>query len=627
MDKKTISAFILIGLVLIGWLYWTSSQQQKLQQQKIADTTGKNTVIQDTNLNKQETQKIPADTITIKQDTTKTDSLKADVSAYASEFGNQFYNKSIKYQTEVNSVTKKNIIIENDVAIMEFTNFGGTLEKYTTKKFNTWDGHPVQLVDWKRGKELHLIFTSKDGKLVNTRDMVFSSGYSEWQKVNLSQDSSFILTYILNVDSAGTQQIKITYSFFKNSYEFDAQYELINSGLFIADAKYQLVWGSSLNLTEFRSTDEASFEQAYAYMGEELADLDAEDFNQEYKADYNGNTDYVATRNKYFGIFLIPLSRKGDGAYLTGYKIPLKDEGLRKEYSIALKMDIKNDKVNSDKFIILLTPIDYNILKSYDRELQLVNRFPLDFIVRPIAQWFIIPFFTFLHNFIPNYGVVIIIFALVLKILLNPLTKKQMDSMKRLGELSPKMTAIREKYKDDPVKMNEQIMKMYKEEKINPMGGCIPMLLQLPILYALFAVFSSTIELRQQPFILWITDLAAPDVIFNLPFKIPLFGIDQVSGLATLMGITMFIQQKMTVTDPKQKALVFIMPIMLTLLFFSFPAGLNLYYFTFNLLSIIQQWYETKLKNKKNDASNNKQGEVKNVSFTEVKNKYSKKKK
>lgn len=627
MDKKTISAFILIGLVLIGWLYWTSSQQQKLQQQKIADTTGKNTVIQDTNLNKQETQKIPADTITIKQDTTKNDSLKANVSAYISEFGNQFYNKSIKYQTEVNSATKKNIIIENDVAIMEFTNFGGNLEKYTTKKFNTWDGHPVQLVDWKRGKELQLIFTSKDGKLINTRDMVFYSEYPEWQKVNLSQDSSFILTYILNVDSAGTQQIKITYSFFKNSYEFDAQYELVNSDLFIADAKYQLVWGSSLNLTEFRSDEEASFEQAFAYMGGELAELDATEFNQEYKADYNGNTDYVSTRNKYFGVFLIPESRKGDGAYLTGYKIPLKDEGQRKEYSIALKMDIKNSKLNSDKFIILLTPIDYNILKSYNRELQLVNRFPLDFIVRPIAQWFIIPFFTFLHNFIPNYGVVIIIFALVLKILLNPLTKKQMDSMKRLGELSPKMTAIREKYKDDPVKMNEQIMKMYKEEKINPMGGCIPMLLQLPILYALFAVFRSTIELRQQPFILWIHDLSAPDVIFNLPFKIPLFGIDQVSGLATLMGITMFIQQKMTVTDPKQKALVFIMPIMLTLLFFSFPAGLNLYYFTFNLLSIIQQWYETKLKNKKNDATNNKQGEVKNVSFTEVKNKYSKKKK
>jgi len=627
MDKKTISAFVLIGLVLIGWLYWTSSQQQKLQPQKQNDTTSQVVTQTDTSATTTQNLKSNTDTITIRQDTIKNDSLKKDFSTYSNEFGSQFYNKSIKFQTDINALQRKNIIIENEVAIMEFTDFGGTLEKYTTKKFNTWDGVPVQLVDWKRGKELHLIFTSKDGKLVNTRDLVFSSTYSEWQKVDLTKDSSFKLTYVLNIDSAGSQQIKVTYTFFKNSYEFDAQYEFVNSNLFIADAKYQLVWGSSLNLTEFRSTEEASFEQAYAYMGAELADLDAEDFNQEYKADYNGNTDYVATRNKYFGIFLIPESRKGDGAYLTGYKIPLKDEGLRKEYSIALKMDIKNDKVNSDKFIILLTPIDYNILKSYDRELQLVNRFPLDFIVRPIAQWFIIPFFTFLHNFIPNYGVVIIIFALVLKILLNPLTKKQMDSMKRLGELSPKMTAIREKFKDDPVKMNEQIMKMYKEEKINPMGGCIPMLLQLPILYALFAVFSSTIELRQQPFILWITDLAAPDVIFNLPFKIPLLGIDQVSGLATLMGITMFIQQKMTVTDPKQKALVFIMPIMLTLLFFSFPSGLNLYYFTFNLLSIIQQYYDKKYKKPKDFTKGTNTGEVKNVSFQEVKNKFQKKKK
>ncbi len=627
MDKKTISAFVLIGLVLIGWLYWTSSQQQKLQPQKQNDTTSQVVTQTDTSATTTQNLKSNTDTITIRQDTIKNDSLKKDFSTYSNEFGSQFYNKSIKFQTDINALQRKNIIIENEVAIMEFTDFGGTLEKYTTKKFNTWDGVPVQLVDWKRGKELHLIFTSKDGKLVNTRDLVFSSTYSEWQKVDLTKDSSFKLTYVLNIDSAGSQQIKVTYTFFKNSYEFDAQYEFVNSNLFIADAKYQLVWGSSLNLTEFRSTEEASFEQAYAYMGAELADLDAEDFNQEYKADYNGNTDYVATRNKYFGIFLIPESRKGDGAYLTGYKIPLKDEGLRKEYSIALKMDIKNDKVNSDKFIILLTPIDYNILKSYDRELQLVNRFPLDFIVRPIAQWFIIPFFTFLHNFIPNYGVVIIIFALVLKILLNPLTKKQMDSMKRLGELSPKMTAIREKFKDDPVKMNEQIMKMYKEEKINPMGGCIPMLLQLPILYALFAVFSSTIELRQQPFILWITDLAAPDVIFNLSFKIPLFGIDQVSGLATLMGITMFIQQKMTVTDPKQKALVFIMPIMLTLLFFSFPSGLNLYYFTFNLLSIIQQYYDKKYKKPKDFTKGTNTGEVKNVSFQEVKNKFQKKKK
>ena len=168
--------------------------------------------------------------------------------------------------------------------------------------------------------------------------------------------------------------------------------------------------------------------------------------------------------------------------------------------------------------------------------------------------------------------------------------------MRKMGTLNPKMTEIREKYKDDPNKMNAQIMKLYKEEGINPMGGCLPLLLQLPILYALFGVFRSTIDLRQAPFIWWITDLSTPDVIFRLPFKIPILGIDIIAGVATLMGVTMFIQQKMTTTDPKQKALVWMMPILFTLLFYSFPSGLNLYYFVFNLLSIIQQLYQTKFK-------------------------------
>jgi YidC/Oxa1 family membrane protein insertase len=120
----------------------------------------------------------------------------------------------------------------------------------------------------------------------------------------------------------------------------------------------------------------------------------------------------------------------------------------------------------------------------------------------------------------------------------------------------------------------------------------------MPILYALFGVFSSTIELRQANFIWWIKDLAIPDVIMKLPFKIPLFGIDEVSGLALLMGITMFIQQKMTVKDPKQMAMVYMMPIMMTLLFATLPSGLNLYYFMFNLLSIGEQYYVTHIKGK-----------------------------
>jgi YidC/Oxa1 family membrane protein insertase len=144
--------------------------------------------------------------------------------------------------------------------------------------------------------------------------------------------------------------------------------------------------------------------------------------------------------------------------------------------------------------------------------------------------------------------------------------------------------------------MNTQMMKLYKDYGVNPVSGCLPLLLQMPILYALWSVFRSAIELRQSSFIWWITDLSNPDVILSLPFKLPLLGMSEISGLALLMGITMFIQQKMTVKDPRQKAMVYIMPVMFTLMFNGFPSGLNLYYFLFNLISICQQFYMTKIK-------------------------------
>jgi YidC/Oxa1 family membrane protein insertase len=607
MDKKSILGFVLIGVILVIWLYWTSTTQDKQQQEKQkTDTTE---TVTDTTKETKDTLAITEDTLKSKitevQDTTLQDSIKSE--EVINKFGSIFYTKAIEYQDTTNIVEEKIIMLENEKVKMEFTNYGGTIRKFITKDYKTWDKKPVQLVDWQKGKELHLLFTSKDGKLINTKDLVFNSDYEEWEKINLVEDKDFKLKYELFISPDSSQKIVKTYSFEPDAYQFTVDYELINPDKFMTGSKYQVIWGSSLNLTEYRSDDEATFAEAFAYMGGELETMDASDFDEEYTEDFNGNTDYVSSRNKYFGVFIIPLDRKGDGAYLTGFKIPLKDQGQKKEYSVAVKMDVKNEVHEKSSFMILLTPLDSKFLKAYDRDLQLTMRFALDFIVSPIAQYFILPFFNFLHTFIPNYGFVIIVFSIILKILLHPLTKKQMESMKKMGTLNPKMKAIREKYKDDQTKANQQIMKLYKEEKINPAGGCLPLLLQMPILYALFGVFRSTIQLRQEPFILWVTDLSAPDVIFQLPFVIPMFGIDQVSGLATLMGITMFIQQKMTITDPKQKAFVYIMPIMLTLLFFTFPSGLNLYYFMFNLLAILQQIYTTKIKKTKVEP------EVKNV--------------
>jgi YidC/Oxa1 family membrane protein insertase len=157
--------------------------------------------------------------------------------------------------------------------------------------------------------------------------------------------------------------------------------------------------------------------------------------------------------------------------------------------------------------------------------------------------------------------------------------------------LQPKISELKEKHKDDQQKISKETMSLYKTYGVNPAGGCWPMLLQMPIFVALWGLFQTAIELRQQPFIWWIKDLSRPDVIYDLGFKLPLFGIQEISGLAMLMGITTFIQQKMTMKDPKQQAMVYVMPVFLTILFMTFPSGLNLYYFLFNLLSIAQQQY------------------------------------
>ena len=593
MDKRTVSAFVIIGVILIAWLIWSSNMQKKQLQEKIKTDTVKTLV--DT-VKKEKKEKIDSVKITLKE---ASDSLKSDT--LKNTFGNQFYKNSYINQINTPEGKEKIIMLENKVAYMEFTNYGGAIRKFVTRDYKTYNGDTLQLIDWKKGKELNLIFTSAEGKSINTKDLLFNCNYKDWERINLGTNADFKLKYELFVGGDSTQKVIKTYTFKSDSYEFNVDYEFVNSAKFITRSEYQVVWGSSLNLSEYLSTEEATFSEAYAFMGKDIESYSAKKFLHEYDEQteskkYTGTTEYVSTRNKYFGVFIIPTSKKGDGAYLSGYKEHLPDEGIKNHYSIGMRMEMKDDKYEKNSFQILITPIDYNLLKSYDKDLEQTMRFSLDFIVRPIAQYLIIPFFTFLHKFIPNYGIVIIIFAIALKIVLNPLTKKQMQSMKKMGQLNPKMTAIKEKYKDDPTKMNKMIMNLYKEEKINPAGGCLPLLLQLPILYALFGVFRSTIELRQANFFWWIKDLSVPDVVLHLPFKIPLIGISEVAGLATLMGITMFLQQKMTVTDPKQKAMVYMMPVMMTLLFFSFPSGLNLYYFIFNLLSIGQQYYQTKIK-------------------------------
>ena len=582
MDRNTIVGFVLIGIILMGWLYFQNQNTPPKQDEKKTE------------------QQLPKDSVK-KTEQPQVDTVKKTVqdttqkTVPVSEKNGALFGK---FETGEDKVA----IVETDKYYAEFSTKGGSLIKFEVKGFKTWDGYPVQLLQLQKGGELNILFNSTEGKLINTKHLYFNSSYKAWDKINVRGNEEYKIVYELPIDSNGAKITK-TFTFKNDSYMFGVEVGLENSGKYISNFEYQLAWENSLKLTEYRSDGEGSHAQAFAEMGDELEVLDVTAKDEPVKSDLNGQTNWVSSRIKYFTVFLIPVGKKADGSFITGNYYDLPEKGFEKDYSIALKMAVKNDKSERNKFNVYLGPVDYEILKGYDMNLQSTMRFSLDFLVRPIAQYAILPFFLFLHKFISNWGIVIIIFSIVMKVVLTPFTRYQMKSMKKMGELQPKMNALKEKYKDDPQKQQQMLMKMYREEKINPAGGCLPMLLQLPILYALFGVFSSTIELRQAYFGLCIHDLSVPDVILQLPFKIPLFGVDYLSGLALLMGVTMFIQQKMTVKDPKQMAMVYIMPIMLTFLFTTLPAGLNLYYFMFNLLSIIEQYFVQKKGKKEGDEN------------------------
>ena len=222
---------------------------------------------------------------------------------------------------------------------------------------------------------------------------------------------------------------------------------------------------------------------------------------------------------------------------------------------------------------------DYENLKSIDARLTDVVEYGwFSFIAKPMFA-----FLSFLHTYIGNWGWAIVVLTLVIRIVLFPLTYKGMLSMNKLKELAPKMKELQAKYKGDPQKLNAHMMELYKKHGANPMGGCLPILLQIPVFFAIYRVLLNAIELKGAEWILWIRDLSVMDPFFILPI---------------LMGATMFLQQRLTPTtfsDPMQEKIMKYLPIVFTFFFVTFPAGLTLYWFVNNVCSVVQQIFVNKL--------------------------------
>ncbi len=568
MDKQTTLGFILIAIVLMVWMWWSSPRpSQQLQNGKQVYELRKDSSL----AAKPEVEKKQAEVKTEARQFSPKDSL-----------GKFFSNAAVG--------NEQIITIETDLYTAVVSTKGAVLRSFELKNYKTWDQHPVQLIENATGGDFSLLFTSTDGKLINTKSLFFNAAFPPAGIVRLTGTEDYSIDFTLN---AGPGRVVKTLHFRNDSYGLDVGVKFAGMQDIIANYEYQVIWENGIRYVEHNSVDESRQAEAFSYAGGEVASVDAAKPGETPISNTNGSTEWVATRNKYFAVVLLSDDKKADGAYLEGRCEAAPDHGIVEHYSIGLKVPFKNTDEEASRFTLFIGPLDFGIIKSYGHGLDHIMSLGWSWI-RPITVYLFIPLFNFLRIFISNYGIIIILFSIIVKVALHPLTRSSMKSMKKMQALQPMMEEIRTKFKDDPNQMNMQIMKLYKDYGVNPAGGCLPMLLQLPILYALYALFSNSIQLRQANFVWWIKDLSVPDVIVDLPFTLPLVGVHNISGLALMMGITMFIQQKMTVNDPRQKAMVWMMPVMMTLLFNNLPSGLNLYYFVFNLLAIGQQVFVNK---------------------------------
>jgi YidC/Oxa1 family membrane protein insertase len=373
--------------------------------------------------------------------------------------------------------------------------------------------------------------------------------------------------------------IEKRFTFQPDSYLIDLDITVKNNGSQALSPQLRMVL---LQNEETGKGASYGFTGPSVFLDDHLSQIDVDDIEEQSRL--QGKIGFIAIQDRYFLSALVPPPVSGTAVHLSH-----QDEVI--ESALVLPTEnLAPGQARTYTYRVFFGPKRGEVLKAYGLELERVVDFGMfDFIAKP-CLWFM----NWIYDFIPNYGVAIIILTLLTKVVLWPLGNKSYKSMNEMKRMQPLMAEIREKYKNDKKKMNEEMMNLYRVYKVNPLGGCLPMLVQLPVFFALYRMLYEAIELRHAPFFGWINDLSAPDRLFSFDFSIPLmeppYGIPV---LTIIMGGTMFLQQKMTPTpgDPTQAKMMTFLPLIFTFIFINFSSGLVLYWLVNNLASIAQQHY------------------------------------
>lgn len=572
MDKKTLIGLIVIGAILFGFTWYNASIQQKYAQEQQALTAT------------QETES----TDTIVPEVRQPDTLQA-ADQLERHIGSSLF--------QATTGTEKKIEVENDLMKVIFSNKGGKVASVVLKDYLTYQGTPLVLFpDSASVFDMSFFIKQQFNNVqINTGDYYFVAD-SSFTPTFAADETSKNLTFRLDVDSAA--HVDFVYTIYKDNYmiDFDVQFVGMENLLAQNQTDLEFTWQNVGMQNEKGFENENNYTTiAYKYPSDESVEQ-LRTSTEDKSETINSKVKWVAFKQQFFSSIFVAKDDFQNGT--LGYSTFQPGEGKIKTFRAKVSVPF-TQQLSEYNFNFYFGPNKFSVLKKYD-DLHFERLIPLGgWIVGWINRWLVIPTFDTLGAHIANYGIIILILTLIVKILISPLTYKSYLSSAKMRLLKPEVDKLNEKYPkpEDALKKQQAMMALYKSAGVNPMGGCLPLLIQLPILYAMFRFFPASIELRGEHF-LWADDLSSYDSILTLPFNIPFYG-NHVSLFALLMAASMFIYSRInynqTASSAPQMAgmkfmMLYLMPIMMLFFFNNFASGLNYYYLLSNIITIGQTY-------------------------------------
>lgn len=550
-DFNSVIGFALIGMIL----FWFLNNQAQLEESRISPTTEEPSV-------NNESVAAPSSSVSVFESDS---SSSAELAEAFGAFSNAASKQDFSAKT----------YLENDLVKVELASKGGRVSSVFLKQYSTYDSLPVNLVR-EDSSLFNLTFWSQNRRL-QTNDFVFETN-------KYTKGDQQVVSMRLNVQEG--KYLEFLYRLAPNTYKVTQSVNLVGlDGLIQANNPIELDWSVSVPRQEKNIENESLNTSAYYYVDGEVDCLSSSSDDVERVL----NSDWIAFKSQYFSSVLvsndlnteIELSSKAHNGSLNYLKTL--------SSSASLNYQGASSSYNMDWYFV---PNHVKTLKSY--EIGLEELVPLGWsFIGWINKYIVINIFNAFENWGFNYGIIILLMALLIKLVLFPFTFKSYTSMAKMRVLKPQIDAINDKY-EDQMKRQQETMSLYKQTGVSPLGGCIPMLFQMPILFALFRFFPASIELRQQSF-LWANDLSTYDSIYDLGFSIPFYG-DHISLFTLLMTLTTVLQMKFSnsmsssnAQMPQMKYMMYFMPIIFLGVMNNYAAALSYYYFLANLITFGQQ--------------------------------------